>query len=93
MCTGNLFLELMENRGKGGQQSIQFYGSTGSQREHPQNAKMQGGAVVYIFLHPETSVNYKNRSGKVKLCPPLASGNVFHVSLQESVSAQTIAFE
>lgn len=54
MCTGNLFLELMENRGKGGQQTIQFYRSTRSQREHPQNAKMRGhwgeGHVFLLIL-------------------------------------------
>lgn len=91
MCTGNLFLELMDNRGKGGQQSIQFYGSTGTQREHPQNAKLRLGDKACIVVNPETE-NY-NRSGKVKLYPPLASANVVHVSPQESFLVQTTAFE
>lgn len=43
----------------------------------------------YIFLNHESSVNDKNRSGKVKLCPLLASANVFHASPQEAFFAQT----
>lgn len=39
-----------------------------------------------IFLNPESSANDNNRLGKVKLCPPLASANVFP---QEAFFAQT----
>lgn len=57
------------------------------------NVTRAGGRAACIFVNPETSVNHKNTSGKIKLCPPLASANVSHASPQESFLAKTTTFE
>lgn len=83
---------IWRTEGKVASKASSSVGPQGHRRNIPKMQECGGGCVcvcVHVFLNPESSVNDKNRSGKVKLCLLLASANVFHAFPLEAFFAQT----